>query len=411
MDIARLKETVAANALYVQNLRERLHAIPELGTEEHKTSACIVEALKAAGCEEIRTGIVHTGVLAVVRGEKPGPTIMLRVDMDALLAEDPASENHEKKPCHCCGHDVHTALGLGAAKIALENRDALCGTLAVFFQPSEERPVSAAPGSSYTEAPVGVRSASQAIEEGILKNPTPDRLLGIHCWPLLEAGRIGFEYGTAMAGTGNFHITVLGRSGHAGMPHMATDAIVVSAQLIEALQTLISRRKDPSIAAVMNIGTICGGVRRSVVCERVDMTGTVRALDPAYLSEEVPRIMKQTIEHVCAAMGAQGILEYGVDQPPVVNDTAFVHDCARVLKQVMGDRAAELRECPMTAEDFSFLSRSIPALYMKLGTAGGADTRYPLHNPHFDVDPACSEAGLLGICSLVFDYLGGLQDA
>ena len=412
MNIPELKELCAAAAPYVRGMRERLHTEPELGTEEWKTAAMITEQLRSFGCTEIRTGIVRTGVMATIRGEMPGPVILLRVDMDALLIDDQSSAGTRKIPCHCCGHDVHTALGLGAAKILMQSREQLHGTIKIFFQPSEERPIPMSARRSYdcyTEPPVGKRGACAAVEEGILQDPEPDRVLGIHCWPLLQAGKIGYEYGTAMSGTGNFHLAVLGKSGHAGMPHKAVDSIVTAAEIVEALQALISRKRDPSIPAVMNIGTIKGGTRRSVVCSRVDMAGTVRCPDTEYLSEVVPHSMEQIIRGVCEAMGAEYIFEYGVDQPPVVNDEMFVRHCASVLGATLGERAVELRECPMTAEDFSFLSQKIPALYLKLGTAGGPETAYPLHNPNFDVDTACFETGLLGVCSILLDHVGALK--
>ena len=212
-----------------------------------------------------------------------------------------------------------------------------------------------------------------------------------------------------MSGTGNFHIAVLGKSGHAGMPHKAVDAIVVAAEVISALQTLISRKRDPSIPVVLNVGTIQGGVRRSVVCGRVDMAGTVRCPDSKYLSETVPQYMGSVVRRICDGMGADCIFEYGVDQPPVVNDDSFTRHCAEVLTRTMGQRAVELRDCPMTAEDFSFLSQRVPALYLKLGTAGGPQTSHPLHSPHFDVDPLCYETGLLSVCSILFDQPGVLQ--
>lgn len=410
MNLFELRKAIAEHVPYVRRIRDRVHSTPEIGTEEWKTSTLIVDELSSFGCDKVITGIVKTGVMAIIEGSQPGPVIMLRVDMDAMVTDDPSTGS--KTLCHCCGHDVHTSLGLGIAKLLMQYKEQLHGTVKVFFQPSEERPIISPdqrPFDCYTEPPVGLRSAAAAIKEGILGNPKPDRILGIHCWPLLQVGKMGYEFGAAMSGTGNFRISVIGQSGHAGMPHKSVDAIVVAAEVVAALQLLVSRKRDPSIPVVLNVGTICGGVRRSVVCGRVDMAGTVRCPEPTYLSKDVPMLLEKMIGHTCEALGASHVLEYGVDQPPVINDGDFVQYCARVMNKALGGRAVELKECPFTSEDFAYLSQEVPAVYLKLGTAGGQATSYPLHDARFDVDTRCFETGLLGISSIILEYLGALR--
>lgn len=402
----------------VKGLRETIHACPETGFEEYETAGLITETLREFGCTAIRTGLLHTGVLATIQGGHPGPVIMLRVDMDALENMDDVKQvpyaSVNKGICHACGHDVHTALGLGVAGILMRNQSDLHGTARIFFQPSEEKPfrvIDQPAHDRYTEPPVGLRSAWLALREGILDNPSVDRLLGVHCWPSLEAGKVGYQYGPAMAGTGNFHLAILGRSGHAGLPQEGIDAVAIASQLVSAMQVAFSRRVDPNIALTLNVGTIRGGTRRSVIAERVDMAGTFRCADAGLLSEGIRPILEEVVSNTCRSMGGDYLLDYGVDQPPVINDRRVVSESAAVMKEFLGEEAVELTECAMTGDDFSFLSSRVPGLYLKLGTSGSDPaTQFPLHSPSFDVDPACYQAGLLAISSILLDYLKAFED-
>lgn len=407
---------------FLSAFRRDLHQSPEIGGHEYRTSVKIKEALLSFGFSEdqLETGIVGTGIVATVKGKYPGPVIMFRADMDALQnCEDLSGTDYASRVpgvCHACGHDVHSAVGVGTAKLLLDYRQQLHGTAKFFFQPSEELPVrdgadSALPFDRYTEMPSGVRAAALAAEEGLLqKPPAVDRLLGMHCWPSLPAGQIGYESYTAMAGSGNFHLAVIGQDGHAGMPQDSVDAIVLAAQVITALQTTVSRNLCPSVPVVLNIGTVQGGTRRSTVAGQVDMTGTVRCADRRYLDTVVPTVMERIIKGVCESACGRYQFDYAAELPPLQNDPeTLIRDIA-VLKRVFPEAVVELQECPMTAEDFAFLSQQCPSVFLKLGTHNErAETQYPLHNGAFDVDERCLSAGVLAAGAIMLDYLSVLD--
>jgi len=391
-------------------IRRDLHRHPELGFEEHRTASVIAKWLNHCDVR-VREGVVGTGVVGVIEGGRPGRTIGVRVDIDALNIsdnKDVAYASSIPELCHACGHDVHTTIGLGVAKIVAELRSEFAGAVKLIFQPAEEvpKPLPGKERDVYTEYPKGQRAADLAIKEGVLEDPRLDRLLGIHCWPSLKAGQIGYEYGPAMAGNGNFHIAVLGRGGHAATPHRTIDPMPIMAEVILALQTIISRKTEPGSRLVVTIGTIHGGRRRSIISDRVDITGTVRGLDTTVLEKEVSHYIERMVKGITEAHGAGYICEYGLDIPPVINDDDVVRDTSISLRKILGNDAVELKEAPMTAEDFSYMARLVPSIYMKLGTANeNESTRFPLHNPNFDVDEACIACGVRGILQVIFDFL------
>ena len=392
-------------------LRREFHSFPEIGFGEYQTSRKIVEWLSSDGEMELSTGIAGTGVVALIRGVEPGPTIGLRVDIDALPVQDEKKcEYASKNPglCHACGHDVHTSIGLGVAKVVSAMRKGMKGNVKIIFQPSEESPLikQTQRPDPYSEFSVGRHAADLVIEAGVLENPRIDRLLGIHCWPSLNVGDIGYQYGAAMAAAGNFHFAVLGKGGHAARPHETIDAMTIAAQVILALQTVASRRVDPGCPFVLTIATIKGGTKRFNIADRIDLTGTVRCLDESLLRDDIPRYMEKIIKGVCEGNGGEYIFEYSQTCAAVVNDDAVVRDSVKALRGVAGVNAVELKDAPMTAEDFSSYSKKVPSLYLKLGTSGeDKSTRYPLHNPLFDVDERCIKTGVLGIATIALEYL------
>jgi len=236
-------------------------------------------------------------------------------------------------------------------------------------------------------------------------------LLGMHCWPSLDVGKIGYEPEVAMAGAGNFHIAIKGRSGHAGTPERCVDAIALAAQVVTSLQTVVSRSISPSIPLVVNVGAIQGGGRRSTVAGQVDMAGTVRCADSKCLREDVPTIMERIVTGVCGSAGGSCQFEYCAEIPPVKNEhSALEHDLP-VLNAVLPNGVEQLKEQPMTAEDFAFLAEQRPAVFLKLGTRGETTaTHYALHNGAFDVDERCLTTGVLAASSLMLHYLGALED-
>lgn len=419
MKLQKLKQEVENLNSFLVCFREDLHAHPEIGCCEYRTAAAIRDALMSFGIPEsqLQTDIVHTGIIVTIKGDFPGPVILFRADMDALRGCDDVSgapyASQNSHVCHACGHDVHTTVGVAAAKLLWEHRKELHGTAKIFFQPSEELPVRTdskeqSAFSCYTESPYGVRAAGLARDEGLLHGV--DRLLGLHCWPALEAGRVGYESRVAMAGSGNFHLQLRGRGGHAGMPQHSVDAIVLAAQVVMGLQTVVSRRISPSVPIVLNIGTIQGGMRRSSVAERVDLTGTVRCADRICLRDTVPTIMEQIIRGICDSTGGTYQFEYCAELPPVYNEPKVLAHDVSVLQAVFTDKVEKLDGCPMTAEDFSLLSEVCPGVFFKLGTRGESEqTQYPLHNGAFDVDKRCLKTGVLAISAIILHYLDALE--
>lgn len=419
MKLGALRQEVNSLGAFLSSFRRDLHAHPEIGCCEHRTSAAVRDTLLSFGLEadQMETGILNTGMAVTVKGAFPGPTILFRADMDALRGCDDVSgapyASRFPHVCHACGHDVHTTIGAAAVKLLWQHRKELHGTAEFLFQPSEELPVNVSeepgpPFSCYTESPYGVRAADLVRKTGLLNGV--DRLLGLHCWPTLEAGRVGYEPSVAMSGSGNFHLELRGRSSHAGMPQYSVDAIVLAAQVILGLQTVISRNLSPGMPVVLNIGAIQGGTRRSTVAGQVDLTGTVRCADSVCLRETVPSAMERVIRGICESAGGAYHFEYHAEIPPVYNaPEALAHDVP-LLRAVLGDGVEELKECPMTAEDFAFLSERCPAMFLKLGTRGdAAQTQYPLHNGAFDVDERCLETGALAVSAIMLDYLGALE--
>ena len=393
-------------------IRRDFHSHPERGFEEYRTSEIIARWLKGCGMK-VRTGVVGTGVVGLIEGKYPGPTIGVRVDIDALIGQDKKEVEYASKVpglAHSCGHDVHTTVGMGVAKIISEIKDGLKGNVKIIFQASEELPmkVEGRELDVYTEYPVGKRGADLAIEAGVLEDPKVDRLLSVHCWPSLEVGKVGYQYGAAMAGTGNFHIAILGKSGHAATPHMTIDPMPIAGQLLMGLQTVISRKIDPKLPMVLTIGTIKGGTRRSVITDRVDITGTARGHDPDILENVIPLHMESLVKGICEGNGGNYIFEYGMDQPPVINDDLVVKETAISLRKALGDDAVELDDAPMTGDDFSYMARKVPSIYMKIGTKNDSvDTQYPLHNPLFNVDEKCISYGVVALVQTIIDFLGG----
>lgn len=391
---------------FLISVRRSIHAYPEEGFKEIRTSGIVRRVLEECGAD-IKDGIAGTGITGLIRGDRSGPVIGIRLDMDAIAVTD------EKTVCyksavdgmtHACGHDVHTAVGLGLAKIIAVNRANFCGAVELIFQPAEEVPFehTLTAFDKYREPPSGRRGAAMAVAAGVLANPDVDMLLGFHCWPELPSGTIGYQAGASMAGTGNFHLEITGSGGHAATPHLAVDPIVVAAQVIGALQTLASRRIKPGTPFVLTVGTIRGGVRRSVIARTVDMTGTVRSNDDEMLGRFIPDEMERLIKGITQASGATCSFNYAVDVPPVINNDALLQLTAQILKDQLGSAAVEMKEHCLTADDFAFMAQIVPSVYLKLGT-GGPDsrTRHPLHSPFFDVDESCLLFGVKSFYNLI----------
>lgn len=407
---SRADARVAAVMPAVIEARRHLHAHPELSNRESETAAYVAAKLDALGYR-VQRGVARHGVVAVLVGGKPGPVVALRADMDGLpVTEDVALpfaskvraryDGKEVGVMHACGHDTHMAMLLGAAEVLAAERTQLPGTVKLIFQPAEEgRPAGEEGG------------AELMVKEGVLSSaPVPEVIFGLHVLTEYESGHLAFRAGGLMAATENLNIVVRGRQTHGAIPWNGVDPIVASAQIINALQTVVSRKLDITQgAAIVTIGKIDGGVRNNIIPDEVRMKGTLRFLDPAardVLRSEVRRIAEKTAEASGAAAEVRIGDEYAY--PVTWNDPALTQRMRPTLARVAG--AANLIETtPQTvAEDFSFYQQTIPGLFVFVGVrkpGASKDDYAPNHSPRFKVDEGGLPLGVRTLVALTLDYL------
>ncbi|MDH4260264.1 MAG: amidohydrolase [Gammaproteobacteria bacterium] len=391
--------------------RRDFHRHPELGNREFRTSGIVAEHLRSLGLE-VKTGIAHTGVVAVLRGTLPGPTIMLRADMDALpvteLTDVPFRSTataefrgRQVGVMHACGHDAHTAILMGVAEILAGLRERLPGTVMFVFQPAEE----GVPEGEQGGAPL-------MMQEGLFDITKPAAIFGLHVISTLHSGAVGVRSGPFMAGSDFFRIVVIGRQSHGARPWAGIDPIVTAAQIINSLQTIVSRQTDiTAFPAVLTIGAINGGVRHNIIAETVEMLGTLRTFTPAIRQEIIDR-MQRVVIHVAEANGATATLEMMPAPNPVVdNDPALTRKVAASLEAAFGGDAVKALDTQTVAEDFSYYSREAPSVYYWVGiTPPGQNLRTAPdnHSDKFFVDESGIAVGLKSLLHVAVDYL---QDA
>ncbi len=361
---------------WIVEIRRDLHMNPELSTEEFRTRDKIIEYLEDLGIE-YKTGIADTGVLGIIRGGQQGKTVALRADIDALPIQDKKDVPYKSTvdgKMHACGHDAHTAILLGAARILKGMEKDLPGNVKLFFQPAEE----------------SVGGAKRMIEDGVMENPDVDAVFGLHVSPEIDVGKIGIKYGQTNAYTDSVKIVVHGEDGHGARPQEGIDAILIAGQIITALQSIVSRNIDPMGSAVITIGTINGGTRGNIIADRVEMTGTIRTLD----SDSRTLIMKRMndiVTQVADAMGgkAQCIIDEGY--PAIINTDEIADIVRDSAKDILGtDNVTILEKSRLGGEDFSYFAKAAPAAFYRLGS-GNAEKGivHGAHSNHFDVDEDC----------------------
>ncbi len=354
-------------------VRRQIHRNPELSHDEHNTADLVARTLRTAGVTDL-VSVFNTGIVATIRGGKPGRTLALRGDMDAL----PIQENRPDLPfasqnpgvMHACGHDVHTAIVLGVALELHRKRAELPGTVRVIFQPAEEK------------EPVG---APEVIKAGHLKGV--DGILSLHVDPEIPVGSIGVRAGALLAGGQEFAITVRGRASHAARPHLGIDAIAATCAIVGELQKIRSRRTDPLEPVVVTIGRIEGGTASNIIADKCTILGTLRVLDET-LRGEVVRLIAEIAENVARANGAEATLDTRTGEPVLYNDPAMTELVRMSAMEILGpDRVREVRRPSMGSEDFAFYVREVPGMMMRLGIRNeDAGMIHPLHHPQFAVD-------------------------
>ncbi len=407
---AETESLCAAVEARVVEWRRHFHQFPELGNREFKTAETVAKHLEGLGLE-VKTGVAHTGVVGVLVGGEPGPVVALRADMDGLPVterndlpfaskETTVYGGQEVGVMHACGHDAHVAILMGAAEVLAALRDELPGTVKFLFQPAEEGP------------PPGEEGGADLMErEGVLKDPDVDAAFALHIDALLEAGHIGYRPGGMWASADDYKITVTGKQSHGAAPWMGVDPIVTSAQIINALQTIVSRNlKLTESAAVVTVGSIHGGVRSNIVPEKVEIIGTIRALDPDVRLEIHERV-RTIATRVAESMGATVEVEIPMTMsyPVTYNDPELTARMVPVLEEAAGSGNLHLISADTGAEDFSFFSRKVPGLYFTLGgrpADTAPETAADHHTPDFHVDDSRLGVGVRAMVGLTLAYLG-----
>jgi amidohydrolase len=380
VDKSRIRSEIQALQPHLVEWRRHFHQRPELGFRERLTSEAIAQKLQEWGIQH-QTGIAETGIVAIIPGNRPGPVLAIRADMDALpiqeLNQVPYRSLHDGV-MHACGHDGHTAIALGTAYYLSQHPD-FAGTVKLIFQPAEEGPGGAKP----------------MVEAGVLSNPDVDAIIGLHLWNNLPLGSLGVRSGPLMAAVELFDCTIQGKGGHGAMPHQTIDAIVVGAQVVTALQTIIARNVDPLKAGVVTVGSFHAGHARNVIANTAQFKGTVRYFDPSLEGFFEQRI-EQIISGVCQSHGATYDLDYRRVYPAVVNDGAIASLVRSVAETVIETPLGIVPECQtMGGEDMAFFLQEVPGCYFFLGSANiERDLAYPHHHPRFDFDETVLSMGV-----------------
>ena len=352
-------------------MRRHFHQHPEIGFQEHNTAQYVSKVLTDLHIEH-KTGVAKTGVVAVLKGGKPGKTVALRADMDALTLTEKtglpyASVN--EGVMHACGHDVHTAALLGAAMILSELRQELSGSVKLIFQPAEEGPGGAKP----------------MIEEGALDGV--DAIVGAHVWQDIPVGKLAVRYGPAMACLDAIDIAIVGKGCHGAAPHQGVDAVVVACQVVNALQTIASREINPIKPVVVSVGMINGGYAYNIIADEINMKGTVRAIDPE-LRQSLPERIERVIAGVTSSMRADYRFSYHFGYPPLINNHEITEQVESTLKRIWGpDRVAQRPDPSMGGEDMAYYLEKVPGTFIYVGSSNAEKgLTSPGHSSTFNID-------------------------
>jgi amidohydrolase len=388
--------------------RRHLHQNPELSNRETETGKYIAKYLKTLPDVEVRENVANTGVVAIIKGEKPGPVVALRADIDALPVTERANlpfaskvktnyNGQEVGVMHACGHDTHVAMLMGAATVLSGMKKDIQGTVVFLFQPAEE---GAPPGEE--------AGAFLMIKQGVLDNPKVEAAFGLHIGSGLEVNKLEYKTGGMMAASDVLKIKVKGKQTHGASPWGGIDPIVVSAQIVMGLQTIISRQTDvTNEAAVITIGKINGGVRNNIIPESCEMEGTIRTLD-AKMRDEIHARIKKTATNIAEASGAEAEVEIISGYPIVVNSLDLARRMIPTMEQCAGgEDNVRVTKARLGAEDFAYFAQKVPALFMSIGgreKGKTASEAFPHHTPDFYIDESGFKLGVRAFCYFVMDY-------
>ncbi len=371
--------------------RRDLHMHPELAFEEFRTAGIVADELRQLGLE-VQTGVGKTGVVAILEGAQSGPTVLVRADMDALpiLEENTFSyASTASGKMHACGHDGHTTIGLGVAKLLTKHKDEIAGRVKFVFQPAEET----------------VGGAKAMVADGVLKDPRPDVTLGLHLWNSMPIGKLGVGEGPVMAGASTFTIKIIGKGGHAALPSGGLDPVVCAAQMINALQTIVSRNVDPLDSAVISVTRVQTGTAYNIIPQDAELWGTIRTFK-LEVRDMIERRMQEVVSGIAQAMGCKATIEVNHGTLPVRNDPEVTARTRAVLRQFVGDEGLITTERTMGAEDVGLFMDDIPGMYFFVGAAVPNQTEYfGHHHPRFDFDENALPFSVALMASAVANYV------
>ncbi len=388
----------------ILELRHRIHQYPELSNREVETAALVEKHLRGLGFDEVRTGIAYTGVVGILRGQGPGAVVAVRADMDALPVTEATdypfkSEvrtqylEQEVGVMHACGHDVHTAVQLGVASVLAAHRDVWSGTVLFIFQPAEE---GAPPGEE--------GGAKLMMQEGVLGDPKPKAIFGLHTFSSLDVGKLGYTSGPAFASVDHFKIDIHGKQAHGAQPHTSIDPVVMAAQAITALQTIRSRNLSPLEPSVVTVGIVRGGTRYNIIPASVHLEGTVRTYSNEVL-DTIERRMDEILDGITRAGGGTYELQYDRNVPPTINDPELTVQSLPSLRATVGESNVEELDPTMGGEDFAYFAEAVPGFYFRLGSRHPEKGSGGHHTPTFAADDGSVEVGIRAMTRVVLDFL------
>ncbi|WP_431357391.1 M20 metallopeptidase family protein [Halobacillus litoralis] len=381
----------------IYQIRRQLHKYPELSGEETNTSELVKEKLTEYGIS-YEHGFAGTGVLGVIKGGKPGKTVALRADMDALPIQETNDHDFSSEvegKMHACGHDAHTAMLLGTGYALKKIEEQIEGTVLLVFQPAEE------------SSPIG--GSGPMMEDGVFHEYKPDVIYGQHVWPGLPVGEMGIRDKEMMGASDRFTVKVTGRGGHASMPHEGNDAIIITNQMISSLQTIVSRNVNPLNSAVVTIGRIEGGDRYNVIPKEVSFEGTVRTYKPE-VKEMIKKRFHTILNQTAEAFDAEVDIEYLDGYPATINTPAYAQQARKTAQRIFGENATPQVEPALAGEDFSRFLLDYPGAFIWLGTQiEQAAEQKPLHDPGFQLDEKALPMGSHFMAEVAIDTLKSLS--
>jgi amidohydrolase len=384
-----LKRLVREHKDLIIQTRRDLHRIPEPGFMEKKTSAYIAKRLNNE-LGNIQTGIAQYGVVSLLQTSRPGPTLMLRSELDALPVTEQTGlcfASEHTGAMHACGHDGHMAMVLGAATVLNKIHNKLKGNVKFLFQPAEEWPGGAKP----------------MIEQGVMEAPKVDYTVAYHLWPGITEGNIGVKAGPLLAAMDQFKIRIIGKGGHGAMPHLCVDALEVASQVINALQRIVSRHSNPLTPTVVTVGSFHAGTTFNVIASDAEMSGTTRTFDRETWSGW-PKRIESIVRGVCQSMGADYELDYTQGYPPTVNDETAARVVRKCAEELVGKDRVVVPEPTMGGEDMAFYCEKSKGCFIFLGV--GREGCAPLHNPKFDFNEDILLLGVELYCRVALELLG-----